>query len=82
MEIDELALHMIALRQPVADDLRSGQLSGAPLAEPAITRTIVLALPTSRPTGPHVRCAVDLLVAGAKRAVQGGLWLEGRWLGP
>lgn len=66
----------------VADDLRSGQLSGAPLAEPAITRTIVLGLPTSRPTGPHVRCAVDLLVAGAKRAVQGGLWLEGRWLGP
>ncbi len=65
----------------VADDLRSGQLSGAPLAEPAITRTIVLALPTSRPTGPHVRCAVDLLVAGAKNAVQSGSWLEARWLG-
>ncbi len=66
----------------VAEDLRSGQLSGAPLAEPSITRTIVLALPTSRSTGPHVRCAVDQLVAGAKSAVQGGLWLEGRWLGP
>jgi len=66
----------------VADDLRSGELSGAPLSEPSITRTIVLALPTSRPTGPHVRCALDQLVAGAKSAVQGGLWLEGRWLGP
>jgi DNA-binding transcriptional LysR family regulator len=65
----------------VADDLRSGQLSGAPLAEPTITRTIVLALPTGRPTGAHVRCAVDLLVAGARKAVEGGAWLEGRWLG-
>jgi DNA-binding transcriptional LysR family regulator len=64
----------------VADDLRSGQLSGAPLAEPAIYRTIVLALPTDRPTGPHVRCVVDTLVAGARQAVEGGAWLEGRWL--
>jgi LysR family transcriptional regulator, nitrogen assimilation regulatory protein len=65
----------------VADDLRSGQLCGAPLAEPAITRSIVLALPGQRPTGVPVRCAVDLLVAQAKRAVQAGAWLEGRWLG-
>lgn len=65
----------------VADDLRSGQLSGAPLCDPAITRTIVLALPTERPTGPHVRCAVDLLVAEARRSVEGGAWLEGHWLG-
>lgn len=65
----------------VADDLRSGQLSGAPLSDPAITRTIVLALPAERPTGPHVRCAVDLLVAGARHAVEGGAWPEGRWLG-
>jgi DNA-binding transcriptional LysR family regulator len=64
----------------VADDLRSGQLSGAPLADPAIHRTIVLALPTDRPTAVHVRCAVDLLVAGAQRAVAAGAWLEGRWL--
>ncbi len=65
----------------VAEDLRSGQLSGAPLSEPAITRTIVLALPTNRPTGQHVRCAVDALVAVAKASVVGGAWLEGRWLG-
>jgi LysR family transcriptional regulator, nitrogen assimilation regulatory protein len=65
----------------VAEDLRTGHLSGTPLADPAITRTIVLALPTNRPTGQHVRCAVDLLVAGAKNAVDAGAWLEGRWLG-
>lgn len=65
----------------VADDLGTGQLSGAPLAQPAIKRTIVLALPAHRPTGPHVRCAVDLLIEGAKSAVETGVWLEGRWLG-
>ena len=65
----------------VADDLRAQLLSGAPLAGPAITRTIVLALPTNRPTGQHVRCAVDLLVGCAKEAVGAGAWLEGRWLG-
>jgi len=65
----------------VADDLRSGQLSGAPLSAPAITRTIVLALPADRAIGSHVRSAVNLLVAGAKTAVEGGAWIEGRWLG-
>ena len=66
----------------VAEDLRQGQLRGAPLAEPAISRTIVLALPTNRPIGRHVRCTVDLLVGCARRAVAAGDWLEGRWLGP
>jgi DNA-binding transcriptional LysR family regulator len=65
----------------VADDLRTHVLSGAPLAAPAITRTIVLALPTQRPTGKHVRATVDLLVECARRAVASGAWLEGRWLG-
>jgi LysR family transcriptional regulator, nitrogen assimilation regulatory protein len=65
----------------VAEDLRTGQLSGAPLKEPSIDRTIVLALPTNRQTGQHVRCAVDALVAQAKSAVQAGAWMEGRWLG-
>jgi DNA-binding transcriptional LysR family regulator len=63
----------------VADDLRSGELCGAPL-EPALTRTIVLALPTNRPTGQHVRCTVDVLASCAKRAVDAGAWPEGRWL--
>ncbi|MEP6875522.1 MAG: LysR substrate-binding domain-containing protein [Burkholderiales bacterium] len=65
----------------VADDLRTRQLSGAPLSDPSITRTIVLALATNRPTGRHVRCAVDLLVQCTKEAIHAGAWLEGRWLG-
>ena len=65
----------------VADDLRAHRLSGAPLSDPPIARTIVLALPTSRPTGQHVRCAVDLLVREARIAIESGSWLEGRWLG-
>lgn len=64
----------------VAEDLKAQQLTGAPLTAPEITRTIVLALPAHRPTGPHVRCAVDLLVASARAAVDSGAWLEGRWL--
>lgn len=64
----------------VKDDLQSKQLFGAPLTNPTITRTIVLALPTNRPTDQHVRCAVDLLVNCAHIAVDRGDWLEGRWL--
>lgn len=66
----------------VAEDLRTGKLSGAPLADPPIARTIVLALPADRATGRHVRCAVDLLVREARRAIDSGTWLEGHWLGP
>ena len=65
----------------VAEDLRTRQLSGAPLSDPAITRTIVLALPMNRPTGEHVRRAVDLLVQCTKQAIDAGDWPEGRWLG-
>lgn len=64
----------------VADDLRSGQLSGAPLGDPSISRTIVLALPTNRPTGQHVRCTVELLRVCAKEAINSGHWPEGQWL--
>jgi LysR family transcriptional regulator, nitrogen assimilation regulatory protein len=65
----------------VADDLRSKQLSGAPLTQPAISRTIVLAVPMNRHTGAHVRVAVEELVRCARSAVEAGVWLEGRWLG-
>jgi LysR family nitrogen assimilation transcriptional regulator len=40
---------------------------------PAITRTIVLVLPTNRPTGQHLRCSVDVPASRAKRAVDSGL---------
>ena len=65
----------------VADDLRSQQLSGAPLMEPTISRTIVLALPANRSTGRHVRCAIELLIEQARGAIASGAWPEGRWLG-
>ncbi|GAO21505.1 transcriptional regulator [Alicycliphilus sp. B1] len=65
----------------VAEDLRTHRLSGAPIADPPITRTIVLALPTNRPTGQPVRLAVELLVQVTRHAIDSGSWLEGRWLG-
>lgn len=75
--------HGITIMPPiaVAEDLRTRKLSGTPLVRPAISRTIVLALPTHRPTGRHVRCAVELLTQVAHQAIQSGEWLEGRWLG-
>lgn len=78
-----LSGHGLTILPPiaVADDLRTKQLTGAPLTQPAITRTIVLALPLNRPTAAHVRTAVEVLTVCAKQAVKAGVWLEGRWLG-
>lgn len=75
--------HGLTILPPIAvtEDLKGKLLTGAPLSGPAITRTIVLALPTNRPTDPHVRCTVDLLVQCAHIAVENGTWLEGKWLG-
>jgi DNA-binding transcriptional LysR family regulator len=64
-----------------ADDVQRKLVSAAPLSNPTITRTIVLALPGNRAVGPHVRRVVDLLVQCARDAVQRGAWVEGRWLG-
>ncbi|MET1114098.1 MAG: LysR family transcriptional regulator [Comamonas sp.] len=65
----------------VAEDLQTGKLCGAPLADPGISRTIVLALPVQRPTARHVRCAIDVLVQQARQAIDAGAWPEGRWVG-
>jgi DNA-binding transcriptional LysR family regulator len=65
----------------VADDLRARRLSGAPLMQPEITRSIVLGLPSNRATGPHVRRAVEVMLATTREVVASGSWLEGRWLG-
>ncbi|MGY6269717.1 LysR family transcriptional regulator [Achromobacter denitrificans] len=65
----------------VAEDLQARKLTGAPLANPNISRTIVLALPVHRPTARHVRCAIELLVQESRNAIETGLWPEGRWLG-
>lgn len=75
--------HGLTILPPVAvaEDLRMHKLSGTPLVQPAISRTIVLALPAHRPTGRHVRCTVELLTQVARQSIAAGTWLEGRWLG-
>ena len=65
----------------VADDVARKLASAAPLSEPRITRTIVLALPANRVVGQHVRRAVDLLVRCVEDATRRGEWFEARWLG-
>lgn len=66
--------HGLAILPPIADaeDLKKGRLTGAPLAEPGITRTIVLGLPTNRPTGSHITRAVELLVDQVQGAISAG----------
>jgi LysR family nitrogen assimilation transcriptional regulator len=75
--------HGLTLLPPiaVADELRSGELSGAPLGEPPLARTIVLGVSRNRPTAHHARCAMDLLIAQMRLAVTSGRWPQGRWLG-
>ena len=75
--------HGLTILPPVAfaEDLNRKQVSAAPLCDPAIVRTIVLAVPANRAVGPHVQRTVDLLVQCAKDAVDRGAWLEARWLG-
>jgi DNA-binding transcriptional LysR family regulator len=74
--------HGFTILPPIAfaDELSRKRVSAAPLSDPKITRTIVLALPAHRAVGEHVRRAVDLLVECAKDAVDKGAWLEARWL--
>jgi len=64
----------------VAEDLAQGRLSGAPITDPDITRTIVLALPSNRSTGRHIRSVVGILEQEMQRGVRSGLWPESRWL--
>jgi LysR family transcriptional regulator, nitrogen assimilation regulatory protein len=76
--------HGFTILPPVAfaDELARKQVGAAPLCDPEITRTIVLALPANRVVARHVRHTVDLLTQCAKDAVQRGDWLEARWCGP
>lgn len=75
--------HGITILPPmaVAEDLRNGQLTGAPLCQPSIERTIVLALPSNRPTAPHVLRSVEILAECTREVVNSGAWPQGRWLG-
>jgi LysR family transcriptional regulator, nitrogen assimilation regulatory protein len=64
-----------------ANELADRRLTAAPLVDPRITRTIVIALPGNRSVGQHVRRTVDLLVQCAKDAVRRKEWLEASWIG-
>lgn len=64
----------------VADDLAQGRLSGTPISDPDITRTIVLGLPANRSTGRHIRSVLQILTDEMHLAIEKGIWMEGRWL--
>jgi DNA-binding transcriptional LysR family regulator len=74
--------HGLTILPPIAivEELARKQVTAAPLCNPKITRTIVLALPAHRAVGPHVRRAVELLIGCAKNAVASGDWPEARWI--
>lgn len=65
----------------VADELLSKRLCGTPLGDPAIKRTIVMALPATTATPRHVDAVVQALMACAREITFSGQWLHGRWVG-
>jgi LysR family nitrogen assimilation transcriptional regulator len=74
--------HGFTILPPIAFayELANNQVSAAPLTDPPISRTIVLALPANRSIGQHVRRTVDLLVQCAHEAVVRGDWLQSKWI--
>jgi LysR family transcriptional regulator, nitrogen assimilation regulatory protein len=74
--------HGLTILPPIAcaEELARREVSAAPLSEPQITRTIVLALPARRVIGRHVRVTADLLAGCAKDAVLQRRWPEATWL--
>lgn len=65
----------------VADDVANKVATAAPLSDPAITRTIVLATPANRALPKHVRATVDTLAECIEKAVTDGRWFGAEWLG-
>ncbi len=64
----------------VVDDVERGVLSAAPLADPAIQRKVVLAMPANRHIPAPVRCVAPLLEECIHLAVSRGAWPAARWL--
>jgi LysR family nitrogen assimilation transcriptional regulator len=77
-----LAGHGWTILPPIAcaDELERRSLSAAPLRDPSITRTIVLALPSDRTVPRHVQVVADLLVTCAKDAVHSSQWPRATWI--
>lgn len=65
----------------VAQDIERGLLSAAPLADPGLRRTIVLAAPNSRQATTPVRCVVATLMDCVRTTFEQGHWADARWLG-
>ena len=65
----------------VVDDVARGLLSAAPLLEPELQRTIMLATPTTRRVTAATRCVLAALRHTMREAVQRGDWRLARWLG-
>jgi len=65
----------------VAHEVAQKQLTAAPLKNPKITRTIVLAVSANRVIRRHVQCAIDLLTQCVEDATKKGAWPEAHWLG-
>lgn len=74
--------HGFTILPPIAfaQELADKQLSAAPLLDPRMSRTIVLALPGNRAVAIHVRRTVDLLIECAKHAVSSRRWLRAKWI--
>lgn len=74
--------HGLTILPPIAfaRELANKQVSAAPLEDPPISRTIVLALPANRSIGQHVRRVVDLLVECAHQAVLSREWPQSKWV--
>ncbi|MEV7394836.1 LysR family transcriptional regulator [Streptomyces sp. NPDC091215] len=65
----------------IADDVTDGTLSAAPLTEPDVWRSIVLATPRSGRTPPAVEAVAHELVQQIRSAVAQGSWLTAEVLG-
>ncbi len=74
--------HGLTILPPIAfaDELATEQISAAPLGDPVLSRTIVLALPANRSIGQHVRRTVELLVKCAYECVSRKEWLHATWI--
>ena len=74
--------HGLTILPPIAfaAELADKRLTAAPLVEPRIGRTIVVALPANRSVGHPVRRTVELLIQCARDAVERRQWLEASWI--
>jgi LysR family transcriptional regulator, nitrogen assimilation regulatory protein len=59
---------------PIYDRIAKGELTAAPLVDPAPSRRVVLAYPADRPTSPATRFTGDMFASIATQMVNAGVW--------